>query len=128
MPRIPIEWVAGGTATARRVPTQEGMIDIFNSNLCMKNQLTAYCDLVWSTPKYFDIFDTAPSNNAELNELRNKRKLKHVMLGNKIWASLTSDFKIELQSYQNLYKVGREYDGPKLWDFIWHQVNPTTTV
>ena len=50
------------------------------------------------------------------------------MLGNKLWASLTSDFKIEIQGNQEEYKFGHEYDGPKLWDYIRRRVNPTTTV
>ena len=50
------------------------------------------------------------------------------MLGAKLWNSLTSDFKIEIQGNQSEFKVGREYDGPKLWDFIRRRVNPTTTV
>ena len=89
---IPTKWVAGGTAAQKRVPIEDSKVDIFNSNLCTTDQLKAYCDLVWSestwgvnTPKYFDVFDTAPSNTVELNELRNKRRLKHVMLGTKLW-------------------------------------------
>ena len=49
---IPTAWIAGGTAAARRVPTAAGMIDIFNSNLCTSDQLTAYCDLVWSQSNF----------------------------------------------------------------------------
>ena len=50
------------------------------------------------------------------------------MLGKKIWASLTSDFKVEIKGDQEKFKVGREYDGTKLWDYIRRRVNPTTTV
>ena len=132
---IPTKWVAGGTVAQKRVPRADSKVDIFNSNLCTTDQLKAYCDLVWSestyganTPKYFDIFDTAPTNTFELDEYRNKRKLKHVMLGTKLWASLTSDFKIEIQGDKGQFKQGREYDGTKLWDYIRRRVNPTTTV
>ena len=50
------------------------------------------------------------------------------MSGKKLWDSLTSNFKIEIQGEQAKFKVGQEYDGPKLWDFIRRRVNPTTTV
>ena len=132
---IPTEWPTTGTAEQKRVPTEEGMIDIFNSNLCTVDELEDYCDLVWSTSAYgnatawyFDRFDTAPTNTNQLNKLRNKRQLKHVMLGKKLWASLTSDFKIEIKGDQEEFKIGREYDGPKLWDYVRRRVNPTTTV
>ena len=131
---IPTEWVAGGNIAARRVPILAKKIDIFHSNLCTRDQLTAYCNLVWSqsnlgdTSKFFDVFDVPPTSTVELEALRNKRKLKHVMLGTKLWASLTSDFKIEIQGDQEEYKHGHEYDGPKLWDYIRRHVSPTTTV
>lgn len=131
---IPTEWVATGNVTARRVPILAKKIDIFHSNLCTKDQLNAYGDLVWSqanlgdTPRLFDIFETAPTSTAELEAVRNKRRLKHVMLGTKLWASLTSDFKIEIQGDQEEFKHGHEYDGPRLWDYIRRRVNPTTTV
>ena len=50
------------------------------------------------------------------------------MLGKKLWASLTSDFIIEIKADQDEYKVGREYNRPKLWNYIRRRVNPTTTV
>ena len=132
--QIPTEWVAGGNIAARRIPVAAKKIDIFHSNLCTRDQLNAYCDMVWSaanlgdTTKYFDVFDTAPTSTADLEAVRNKRKLKHVMLGNKLWASITSEFKIEIQGDQDEFKQGQEYDGPKLWDYIRRRVNPTTTV
>ena len=132
--KIPTEWVTTGNVAARRDPIEAKKINIFSSNLCTKDQLSAYCDLVWSaanlgdTTKYFDNFETAPTTTVELQAVRNKRRLKHVMLGNKLWASLTSDFKIEIQGDQEDYKQGQEYDGPKLWDYIRRRVNPTTTV
>ena len=130
---IPSEWVAGGNIAARRVPILAKKIDILHSNLCTRDQLTVYCNLVWSqsnlgdTSKFFDVFDVPPTSTVELEVLRNKRKLKHVMLGTKLWASLTSDFNIEIQGDQEEYKHGHEYDGPKLWDYIRRRVNPTTT-
>ena len=121
--KIPTEWVAGGNTTARRVPILAKNIDIFHSNLCARDQLSAYYDLVWAqsnlgdTSKFFDIFDTfdtPPTTTAELETVRNKRKLKHVMLGTKIWASLTSDFKIEIQGDQDKFKAGHEHTPGKI--------------
>ena len=45
--KIPTEWVADGNIAARRGPILDKKIDIFHSNLCTKDQLSAYCDLVW---------------------------------------------------------------------------------
>jgi hypothetical protein len=132
--KIPTEWVAEGSIVARRAPIVTKMINTFHSNLCTKDQLNAYSDLVWSrsslgdTTQFFDIFNSPPTSTTELEAVRNKRKLKHVMLGTKLWASLTSDFKIEIQGDQEQFKHGQEYDGPKLWDYIRRRVNPTTTV
>jgi hypothetical protein len=132
--KIPTEWVASGGVAEWRVPIMAKIIDIFHSNLCTIDQLNAYCDLVWSqsnignTHKLFDIFNTAPTSTVELVALRNRRKLKHMMLGNKLWASLTSDFKIEIQGDHEHFKHGQEYDGPRLWDYIRRRVNPTTNV
>jgi len=61
-----------------------------------------HVDLVWDdtslgvvTPKYFTIFDKAPTITDELDELSNTAKLKHVMMGSKIWNSFTSKFQID---------------------------------
>ena len=132
--KIPTEWVADGNVAARRAPILAKKIDIFHSNLCTRDQLSVYCDLVWSqtnlgnTSKLFEVFAEPPTSTVELEAVRNKRKLKHVMLGTKLWASLTSDFKIEIQGDQDEYKHDHDYDGPKLWDYIRRRVNPTTTV
>ena len=132
---IPTEWDDGaGTAAARRVPTDEGKIDFFKSYQGTEEQIKEHCDRVWAdtnvanTPKYFDTFATAPANNNELTALRNQRKLKHVMMGNKLWNSLTSKYQIELAGSSKKFKIGNEYDGPLLWDFIRRRVNPSTTV
>ena len=70
----------------------------------------------------------APVDTTSLELLRNQQKQKHVMLGNKIWNSLSSDFKIEIIGSKLEYQRGRENDGPLLWDFIRRRINPTTTV
>jgi len=94
-----------------------------------------HCNLVWSTsafgsdtPKYFKDFASAPTNDATLKDARNLIKLKHIMMGTKIWNSLSSKFKIEISGSKQELKKYQEYVGPLLWDFTWRVINPMTTV
>ena len=133
---VPTEWdVGAGTAAGRRIPRAADKVDFFSSYQGDKSQIEMYCDLVWatsahgaSTPMYFDIFDTAPANTAELNALRQQRQLRHIIMGSKIWKSLDSETQIEYAGQSNDFKRRQEYDGPLLWDFIRRRVNPSTTV
>ena len=74
------------------------------------------------------MFKTAPKNTAELETARNGRRLKHVMMGEKLWNSLSSNFKIDITGSVDKFQRGQETDGPLLWDFIRRRINPTTTV
>ena len=125
----------GGTAASNRVPTEHGNIDIFTSNKASKEDVIQHCELVWSdstfgsdTPKYFKNFVKVPTDDATLNDARNLEKLKHIMMGTKIWNSLSSSFKIEISGSKKEFKKNQEYVGPLLWDFIRRRINPTTTV
>ena len=118
-----------------RAPDPTGTVNIFTSNKATREQVEYHCDLVWSnssygnnTPRYFQEFQTNPTNGAELETLRNRRRLKHVIMGAKIWNSLTSEFQIDIQGRKTEYQRGQEQDGPLLWDFIRRHVKPTTTV
>eukprot|EP00957_Ditylum_brightwellii_P078004 5928906-Ditylum_brightwellii.AAC.1 len=61
--------------------------------------INKHVDLVWASipfgtsdaeiPDYFASFATAPTKTDELDNLRNKRRLKHIMLGKQTWNSLT---------------------------------------
>ena len=134
--QINTKWQAGGDAdAAKRVPIPEGTINIFESNEATKEEVRDYCDMVWAdtpfgvdTPEYFSAFSTAPTNTTELNTLRNQRKQKHVMLGKKIWNSLSSNYKIEISGHKSEFTRLNEIDGCLLWDFIRRRTNPTTTV
>ena len=134
--KINTEWDNGASIVAgQRIPKQAGTINIFKSNKSTKKQVQFHVDLVWddasigaTTPKYFAIFDTAPTTTDELDELRNTTKLKHVMMGSKIWNSLTSKFQIDIQGSRSQFQREQECDGPLLFDFIRRSINPSTTV
>ena len=50
------------------------------------------------------------------------------MMGNKLWNSLTSDFKIEIRGENGDFKKRNEYDGSLLWEYIRRRINPSTMV
>ena len=94
-----------------------------------------HVNLVWNdsdfgatTPKYFTKFDEAPKDTDKLENLRNNIRLKHVMMGAKLWNSLTSKFQINIQGSKIKFQREQECDGSLLFDFIRRQVNPSTTV
>lgn len=118
-----------------RAPEATGLINIFKSNQATREQVEYHCNLVWSdstfgnnTSRYFHEFADNPTNTNELQDLRNRRKLKHVIMGSKIWNSLTSEFQIDIQGCKDDFQRGQENDGLLLWDFIRRRINPTTTV
>ena len=119
----------------RKLPTVGGIVDSFKSKQVSPEQVRAHSELVWgttsfgtNTPKYFKLFPNPPTNTIELENERNKRRLKHVMLGWKIWNSLTASFQIDIMGGKAEYERNNECDGPLLWDYIRRRVNPTTTV
>ena len=133
---VPTKWdVGAATVAGRRIPTAAGKVDFFSSYTGERADIEEYCNLVWSnttfganTPRYFDIFNTAPNNTADLSALRHQRQLRHIIMGNKIWKSLDPAVWIEYSGNCSQFKRGGEYDGPLLWDFIRRRVNPSTTV
>eukprot|EP00957_Ditylum_brightwellii_P112166 8552012-Ditylum_brightwellii.AAC.1 len=68
----------------------------------------------------------ALTNSPTLNAMRNQKKLKHIMLGNMIWDSLTSDFQIKLMAEETSFKQGNDFDSALLWSHIVNHVNPLT--
>eukprot|EP00957_Ditylum_brightwellii_P117591 8968128-Ditylum_brightwellii.AAC.1 len=93
---ITTEWDAL-TVTLRPPKT---IVNIFEKKEVSKDILKAHVDLIWAntghggvageTPNYFKAM--TPADTPALNTARNQRKLKHAMLGNKTWDSLTSNF------------------------------------
>jgi len=88
---VPTEWNVGGVnVAARRILTTAGKVDFFSSYRGERAQIEEYSDLVWAnttlaiTPKLFDILNPAPANNNELEDQRNQRRLRHIIMGNKI--------------------------------------------
>ena len=79
------------------------MIDMFRSCRLQKDLIVSHINFVWKntsfsnlTPEYFSIFDPMTTDTSELNVLKNLRKLKYVIVGKKIWNSLTSKYKVEI--------------------------------
>eukprot|EP00957_Ditylum_brightwellii_P007067 535265-Ditylum_brightwellii.AAC.1 len=70
----------------------------------------------------------APAGGPALEAARNQKKLKHVVLGNMIWDSLTSNFQIELMAEESNFKQEDNFDGALLWHQIISQVNPSIKV
>ena len=134
--KIITKWdTRGSTDEVKRIPTQEGMVDVFKSNKASSKEIKTHCDLVWNTsaflsdtPRYFGISDTAPVDTACLEDAHNTRKLKHVVISKKLWNSLSSAFKIEIAGSKEYFQCNQESDGPLLWDFIHRRINPTTMV
>ena len=132
---VPTAWDSSATnPDDQRLPIQTDVVDIFKSHKATSEQVEHYCDLVWantahaSTPEYFAHFDNPPTDDAALTLLRNTRRLKHIILGKKLWNSLTSSFQIDIQVNRDEFQRNRECDGPLLWDFIRRRVNPSTSV
>ena len=90
--KVATEWDTNGSmAAAKKFHSQEGMVDIFKSKKSTSKEIEKHCNMVWDnsvfgvdTPRYFNISDTALTNMATLDGERNERKLKHVMMGNKL--------------------------------------------
>ena len=133
---ISVQWNDNASSANERMRVHKnGIVDVFSSNKVTKEQVLAHSNLVWSDLphghqdlKHFQSFTTDPADDAELNEARNKRRLKHVMMGQMIWNSLTSAFQIEIMPHKQEFQRGQEHDGPLLWDYIRRRVKPSTTV
>ena len=80
------------------------------------------------TLKHFMQFDSIPANDTEFNLARHRRRLKHVMMGQCLWNSLSLAFQIDLIPHKQEFKRNQEYNGPLLWDHICCRVKSSTTV
>ena len=132
---VPTEWnVGAANVAARRIPTAAGKVDFYSSYQGERAQIEEYSDLVWAnttlanTPKLFDTLDPVPTTTNELEAQRNQRRLRHIIMGSKIWNSLKPYVQIEYDVKNAEFKRGGEYDGSLLWDFIRRRVNPSTIV
>ena len=133
---ITTEWdISASDTEDQKMPTAEGTINSFRSKQLTKEEVLAHVELVWpptphgtATPRYFKRFTSSPTTTDELEKERNQRRLKHVMMGWKLWNSLTASFQIELMGGKPEFERNNECDGPLLWDYIRRRVNPSTTV
>ena len=132
---IPTEWDTTNTDTAlQRFPTDERLLNLFDDSKVTKKQVRAKSELVWSTTdyatttKYFGKLDPTITDDDSLNKARNQAKIKHVIMGKKIWSSLTAEFQIEIMGKEDEFTIkgSDDYDGPMLWDFIKRRVKPST--
>lgn len=77
----------------------EKKANLLEDNSILTDQVTKHVDLIWSesghgatdTPEFFIDIPTPPTTTSELEDIRNKFRLKHVILGKKIWDTLTSN-------------------------------------
>ena len=130
---VAISWDNSGTAPE----DADEVIDLFTSNGATKEQVSTHCDIVWNTEDHthpssefnFCRATTKPTTTAGLDKLRNCFKLKHAMLGNMIWNSLTADYQLEIGGESSIdnFQRDNEFDGVELWYYIQKQVNPSTT-
>ena len=132
---IPTIWDSSNAdPEAKKLPKKIGIGNMFTSTNLTKEQVKVKSELVWedttfvNTPRYFKIFDTNPTDDDTLNVERNNMKVKHVIMGKKIWSSFKSEFQIEILGNNSEYKIGEEYDGPMLWDYIRRRIKPSTRV
>ena len=131
--QIVIEWETG--ATPRNAKKVQNIFDHteIKAELIDKNAKLVWADTAFGggdheTLDYFKIFDTKPANHVTLNNARNARLLKHVMLGKLLWNSLAPKFQLEMLTEDETFKRGEEYDGILLWNAIIRRVNPTTKI
>ena len=130
--KISTEWE--NTTDDIENPVNDKIVDVFDSNRATKDQVDAHCALIWSTTDFagtnnlFKRMVTKPTDDATLNAERNPAKLKHAMLGNIVWNSLTPSYQLEIVGEdEDNFRKGNKYDGVKLWCFIQRNVNPSTT-
>ena len=84
---IPTKWDNTNVdAELHKILIKGKLMNLFNNNKVTTAQVKAKSELVWSkskfgatTPKYHKVFVVAPVDDATLNEVRNKEKMKHVI-------------------------------------------------
>ena len=131
---IPTKWdVNNADPEAKKLVLME--VDAFKTNKVTKEQVAVKSELVWATtthgvntPQYFKQLAIAPTNDAELTKARNMMQMKHIIMGKKIWDSLTSKFQIDIIGSEHKYTLEEEIDGPMLWCFIKRYCKPSTKV
>ena len=87
-------------------------MNLYDSNKATEEEVQFHYGIVWSdssfgtsTSDYFDRCRTSPTNTTELDTLWDTRKLKHVILGQKLWGSFTSEFQIDIQRSRREYQI-----------------------
>jgi len=117
---IPTTWdTTNIDAALKRLPIPAKTLNILSENNVTREKVKAYSELVWvdrtydaNISKYFKIFPNLLIKHATLNADRNKMRIKHVIMGKKLWASLTLSLQLKILWNDNMYTVGgsEEYD------------------
>lgn len=71
---------------------------------------------------------TTPKDNDTLNMPRDKTKLKSIILGKRVWNSLTSEFQKKIITDSNELEMSNKYDGVLLWEYLRRTIMPSTKV
>eukprot|EP00957_Ditylum_brightwellii_P066725 5063092-Ditylum_brightwellii.AAC.1 len=90
--------------------------NIFDKNGLKDDQIETQVDLVWAdtthriatggSPLYFKMFSVKPVDRTAINQEKNQRQLKHVMLGTLLWNSLAPKFQLEMLTKESSFKKG----------------------
>ena len=126
---ISMEW----KGTCRNPTKIQNLLE--NDNIKM-SEVESHMTLIWSesdyeiadTSKFFRNFTVDPSSLVELEKIRNKQRLKHVILGKKVWNTLSSAYKVELSADSADWTKKNNTDGVLLLTHILKDVKPSTTV
>ena len=109
--------------------------NLFDRHNLSTKQVIDYVNLFWSetahgadTPKYHKRHATPPVDTAELTDQRELSRMKSIILGRKVWDSLTSEFQAEIITDAADFEKEEEYDGVLLWEYLRRTIKPSTKV
>ena len=93
------------------------IIYIFSEN--SETTLFGYLlSLLSNTPKYHKKYTTPPVETAKLTGKRKFSRMKSIILGRKVWDSLTSKFQAEIIMDTSEFEREDKHDGVLLWECL----------
>ena len=122
--KVATEWDNDNPAVdAKKVVTKE--VNLFDRHNLTTKQVTDYVNLFWretahgaDTPKYHKRYITPPADTAELTSHRELTRMKSIILGQKVWDSLTSEFQADIIMDVSEFDKDEEYDGILIWEYL----------